>query len=490
MPDSTLVFSDETSRRDQLARAVARGELTRLGRGIYTTDTVTPPETVTSRQIWPILAHEVPGAVISDASVQDGGTGSHGVVYVVSSRRRPLHLPGIVVIPRPGAGPVDGDTPLPGGLWLAGEARAVLDNLVPARANRYAQRRTGGQAWVERRLDLLCGQRGEDALNELRDQARAIATELDRAPQLQRLDALIGAALNTRPSSRLITPDLRARAAGLPVDQARIAAFGRLASVLADLAPAPLPELPADASRRTLLPFYEAYFSNYIEGTQFTLPEAAAIVFDNDPPPGRPADAHDVLGTYALTSSAAHMATVPHSGDELLDLLRSRHQILMSGRPELSPGEFKTRGNRAGSTEFVAPGLVDGTLRHGFDVGSMLLDPFARAVFLMFLVSEVHPFADGNGRTARIFMNAELVSGGQVRIVVPTVFRANYLAALKAATQTGHDQALIATLAFAQRWTARVDWTNRAVAEADLLRTNALRDANEAEDAGVRLQLP
>jgi Fic family protein len=29
------------------------------------------------------------------------------------------------------------------------------------------------------------------------------------------------------------------------------------------------------------------------------------------------------------------------------------------------------------------------------------------------LVAEVHPFVDGNGRTARIMMNAELVSVGQ-----------------------------------------------------------------------------
>ena len=35
---------------------------------------------------------------------------------------------------------------------------------------------------------------------------------------------------------------------------------------------------------------------------------------------------------------------------------------------------------------------------------------------MMFLVSEVHPFADGNGRAARIMMNAELVAAGEVVI--------------------------------------------------------------------------
>jgi fido (protein-threonine AMPylation protein) len=35
---------------------------------------------------------------------------------------------------------------------------------------------------------------------------------------------------------------------------------------------------------------------------------------------------------------------------------------------------------------------------------------------MMFLISEVHPFADGNGRIARIMMNAELVAAGEERI--------------------------------------------------------------------------
>ena len=118
------------------------------------------------------------------------------------------------------------------------------------------------------------------------------------------------------------------------------------------------------------------------------------------------------------------------------------------------------------------------------------LGPFARAVYVMFLVSEVHPFADGNGRVARIMMNSELEAAGEIRLIVPTVYRLNYLAGLKAATHTQNDAALVATMSFARRWTARVDFTSRQSAESDLERTNALRDAKDAEDAGVRLTLP
>ena len=266
--------------------------------------------------------------------------------------------------------------------------------------------------------------------------------------------------------------------------------FARVVDYLEGQAPDVLPDLPQDRERRSLLPFYEAYFSNYIEGTEFTLDEAARIVFDHEIPDQRPQDAHDILGTYQITSSVPEMRRHARTADELAELLRARHAVLMAGRPEMLPGQFKERANRAGSTEFVAPDLVAGTLRRGFEVAGSLLSPFSRAVFMMFLVSEVHPFADGNGRVARLMMNSELEAAGEVRLIIPTVYRLNYLSALKAATHTGNFAALMAVLVFARRWTARVDFTSRDTAERDFVRTHALRDAREAEEAGVRLQLP
>ena len=54
---------------------------------------------------------------------------------------------------------------------------------------------------------------------------------------------------------------------------------------------------------------------------------------------------------------------------------------------------------------------------------------------MMFMISEVHPFNDGNGRVARVMMNAELVRADQSRIIVPTVFREDYILALRKLTR-------------------------------------------------------
>jgi Fic family protein len=54
-----------------------------------------------------------------------------------------------------------------------------------------------------------------------------------------------------------------------------------------------------------------------------------------------------------------------------------------------------------------------------------------RALFLMLLITEVHPFEDGNGRVARLMMNAELSAIDQFKCMIPTVHRDNYLNGLR-----------------------------------------------------------
>lgn len=53
--------------------------------------------------------------------------------------------------------------------------------------------------------------------------------------------------------------------------------------------------------------------------------------------------------------------------------------------------------NQAGVTLFVDPALVEGTLREGWRRLAELDTAWERAVNAMLLVSEVHPFTDGNG---------------------------------------------------------------------------------------------
>ncbi len=219
---------------------------------------------------------------------------------------------------------------------------------------------------------------------------------------------------------------LAARAAGHEYDPDQVTRFDELARFLAavpqDLElPAELPALPGE--RETSLPFFEAYFSNFIEGTEFSVDEAEAVVVSGDIPANRPEDAHDVLGTFEAVADPELRSAVPATAGELFALLERRHRLVMSGRPDQRPGQCKEKPNQAGSYVFVAPPLVEGTLVEGFRRLVELSPGFPRAAFGLFLISEVHPYDDGNGRVARAAMCAELTAVGQSRIVVPIVVR-------------------------------------------------------------------
>ena len=536
-----LVFSDQ-ARRESLSRAVAAGRLRRLARGIYTSS-VDQPETVTRRHLPRILGHEFPGAVIVDRSARTGLAGVGGDLYVDHRRDRPLALPGLVIRPRPGPGPLPGDVALPDGAYLSSPARGLIDNLA-GRGRRFLSR-SEVESWV---ADLLT-QDGPECLAEIRDLAGDVARQTHRMAAFEQLARIVAPLLVTEPGGAggaggrgepggpaagraglpvmdpgvvpaagrggvgvpvmdpgVVAATGRAGAGGGPAgarakpmgravdgvaDPERTAWFEAAAEFLAnDLTPTPYPDPPEAARQWLLLPFYEAYFSNVIEGVQFTLDRAATVVFDKMIPMERPGDAHDLLGTYRLVSKPAEMATVPGSADELLGLLRRRHHVIVDGRPRKFPGEFRTRADAVYSPKFVAPDLVEGTLRAGFAIGRDLRDPFARAVFMMLLVSGVHPFAAGNGCLARVMMNAELVAADELRIAIPAILRGEYLSALAAASRQRSFQPICSVLDRARRWTSEVDFRTWVSAERDATRTNALLDSIASDKANVRLILP
>jgi hypothetical protein len=83
-------------------------------------------------------------------------------------------------------------------------------------------------------------------------------------------------------------------------------------------------------------------------------------------------------------------------------------------------------------------------------------------------------------------MNAELVTGRQSRIIIPTVYREDYLGALRRLTRQNDPSVLIKALRFAHDYTAQIDFTDLDDAIRQFERTNAFNEP-ESED---RLILP
>ena len=286
-----------------------------------------------------------------------------------------------------------------------------------------------------------------------------------------------------------MTASAVARLAGRPYDVDRITLFDTLLQSLQNYSGLRRTSEDSSPDAFATTAFFDAYFSNFIEGTEFEVDEARAIVFDHDIPLTRPLDAHDVLGTFAVVG---HRPTMRHgvrndaNAESFQARLRLLHARIMAHRTDKRPGEFKQKTNRAGDTHFVEPDRVIGTLSYGFELVRGLATAFQRAAGIMFVISEVHPFDDGNGRIARAFMNAELEAAAEVRVIIPTVFRDDYLTGLRTLSRAGEAYPFIQVLDFAQRWVTAIDWTSLRTAETVMRTTHAF----ERPSGTIRLRLP
>jgi hypothetical protein len=483
--DTTIVFAADAPAAT-ISDRVRRGELIRLATGVYTSDVTSDPAAVVAREWHTIAGGMFPGAVITDRSAVTGGPVDDVLYLARNGRAREVELPGLSVTARPGAGPLDGDIALPGGLYQASKGRALAENARPSRSRDGSARRTLDAAELGDWIDRLCQVDGPRRLAQYREQAEEVAAGVG-APEraVKALSQMIGAALGTQQVSTS-SKALAARQASLPYDQDRLHLFRQLADSLRQSAPQNRPVPDPQEPRYAHLPFFEAYFSNFIEGTEFELDEAVAVVYDGKQIPGRTDDSHDLLDTYKVVADLAEMTVLASTPEEFLQLLRSRHATIMGGRPDKRPGLFIEATNRAGDSLFVLPGLVAGTLRAGWEGLAGLDTAFELAVYMMFLVSEVHPFDDGNGRLARVMMNAELVGGAQSRIIIPTVFRDDYLGGLRLLTRRGDPSVLIKALRYGHDYTARIDFSTLDRATEVLRATNAFHEPGGSE----RLRLP
>ncbi len=210
--------------------------------------------------------------------------------------------------------------------------------------------------------------------------------------------------------------------------------------------------------------FYEAYFSNYIEGTEFEVIEAENIVFNTKYKYERHQDGHDIKRTYEIVSDIYYNPMIFNNFQEFIKTLKDTHKRLMGHRSDqILVGEFKQKVNVSGSMRFVLPSLVNKTLEEGFKIYNKLYDPFHKAIFIHLLIAEVDPFDDGNGRLSRIFMNNELSCASFSHIVIPTVFRDDYITALKGFSHQGNSKPIISALIKAYKITNSINWDDNRV---------------------------
>lgn len=463
----------------QISELERKGKIRKIASKIYSANLDEEPSILIRRNLFSIIGHFYPDALLSHRSALEFKPTSSGQLFLTYTYSRNVELGDVTLRFLKGSSAMEGDVSF-FGIHVSQRERAFLENMQVSRKS-GANSKTLSLQEIENRLEQIIRVNGEEALNKVRDRAREIVERLGMQKEFSKLNKIISALLTTHSSKILTSPLATARALGHPYDPARLTLFQTLFQALQQREFRYYLNQNQSTKAFQCFAFFESYFSNYIEGTVFEIEEAKEIIDSQTPLPARNEDSHDVLGAYQLVSNRTEMNITPNDAEQFIKILKYRHQVLMRARTTKNPGHFKDKNNFAGQTAFVDVRLVRGTLMKGFEYYQVLQHPFAKAAYMMFMISEVHPFLDGNGRVSRVMMNAELVKGGQSKIIIPNVFRDDYLGALRRLTRRQDPIPFIEMLSKAQRFSATIFGEDFDDMRLKLENSNAFAEHTEAK---------
>jgi hypothetical protein len=476
-----VLIPENAAQERRLQRAAKARLITRIAKGLYvnavdaenpSTDTLSPVALMVRRNWQQIAGHMFPNSTVSHRSALVGGITPDNELILSSPTRfnRTHALPGLSIVLLKGPERLSGDMTIgASGLNWSSRPRMLLENLGKSRGGK----RTVGKAGVEEKLVEILNASGEDALNQIRDDARGIAPMLEADPET--LHQLIGPLLGTYAKGTLTTRSGKLMARGTPADTERLNQFRILADALRTSAVPAYKDQAIKEPARTHAAFLESYFSNYVEGTRFSIEEAQGIALHNTIVPNRSKDSHDILGVFTLILHPHFRSSLPAPVD-ILEGIKERHRIMLERRPEAIPGEFKEDANFAGQTKFVEPACVRGTLLEAAGMAQSVPEGLARAIFYAFLVSEIHPFNDGNGRLSRLLMNAEMSRLGQARVIIPTLYHEQYVDAQRALSRRNDPEPLIRAVSRIAEWSTLFDYANVHSAINEMKQANAFEE--------------
>lgn len=190
--------------------------------------------------------------------------------------------------------------------------------------------------------------------------------------------------------------------------------------------------LGATATRK-MLEYYRVgmtYASNALEGNTLTLAETKIVIEDGLTVGGKPMRDHlEAIGHAAAFDQMQKLArrkTITEP--DILEL----HEIFYRTIDAETAGIYRTVKVFITGSEFVPPSpsnvprLMKEMIRQSKEMRKNL-HPVAFAAWLHLQFVTIHPFIDGNGRTARLLMNLALIQAGYPLAIIPPIRRQEYM---------------------------------------------------------------
>lgn len=238
---------------------------------------------------------------------------------------------------------------------------------------------------------------------------------------------------------------------GLHMDLAhRLAEIDRKKAVLDSRRP-----LPAATVRsiRDAIRLEWTYHSNALEGNTLTLRETQVVLEGLTVGGGKTLKEHLEVINHA--HAVDYLEELVSRKEPLTQsTVRSLHSLILRSIDDENAGRYRSVPVAISGSRHVPPGPADvaplmADLFTWYDREAQQLHPVVRAARFHHRFVFIHPFVDGNGRTARLLMNLILISEGYPPAIIKAdpQRRIAYLDALEAASTAGQTEPFEAVVA-------------------------------------------
>ena len=178
------------------------------------------------------------------------------------------------------------------------------------------------------------------------------------------------------------------------------------------------------------------YNSNAIEGNSLTLKETAWVIQDGLTIKGKPMKDHlEARDHFAALTYLYDL--VEHDAHPTISevLIRTIHQLVVRETEQQTAGMYRTGNVVITGSDHTPPDVSELSVHmrdliHWIGSNQKKLHPVEFAAMIHHKLVSVHPFFDGNGRTARVIMNLMLLREGYPLVIVLKNDRKKYYQAL------------------------------------------------------------
>lgn len=183
------------------------------------------------------------------------------------------------------------------------------------------------------------------------------------------------------------------------------------------------------------------YTSNAIEGNTLNAAETTLVIEHGITIGGKPLKDHlEALDHFDALRYVRELAREPAAALTEADIRNLHRLVMQRSNPDIA-GHYADQGRfvvtDSGRRSFPSPAEVPALMGDFARWLATASDTPETAFAAHRRLVEIHPFNDGNGRTARLLMNLVLIRGAHPPVAVRPQDRASYIAALEDA-QAGH----------------------------------------------------